>query len=226
VKPYVWSCHACGASNAPDATRCTACGFAAVATGHAIASARATRQPPADADVPAPHLTWIFEKHPAKWMSDLSVDDAVERLREATRPTGLGSMLSQAIVATVTADSVKVQRDSLMPGAQGIHFAGRFDRIDGRTVLRGAFTVKQTTRVFLALWFACMFAWTAVTTIAVFTRPGSVWYFPVMGLGLLAAGAAVLRLLAWQLRRDQAAITNTIADAVSARTDQAATSAS
>jgi hypothetical protein len=59
-----------------------------------------------------------------------------------------------------------------------------------------------SVKAFLTFWFFFCLLWTALATAAVLFSQETMWWFPLAGLGMLAAGAAMVQFGKFLARND------------------------
>jgi hypothetical protein len=160
-------------------------------------------------------LAVLFGSIAADFHTAQSIDEAVSQLRSATTRSVLQSMVRESACGTVTADAVSLQRVIPFVGNSFKPFyIGRFESHGGSTVLRGAFTMSRSVKVFMSFWFGFCLIWTLLATAIVLKEPTEVWFLPFAGLGMLAAGALIVQLGKWFARNDQAFLSQVIRQAL------------
>ena len=163
-----------------------------------------------------PVLTFLFGSTPATFMSAWTIEQSVERLRAATARSALHTLVRERAAGTVTAKRVSLQRaipfvgNSFKP-----FFVGQFETVNGRTQLHGRFAMHWYAKGFMTVWFGGCALWTIFALVAVSTKPREVWFFPLAGIGMLAAGTALVQVGKWFARNDRAYLSKVITKALS-----------
>jgi hypothetical protein len=161
-------------------------------------------------------LNFLYGSTPATFESRYSLGESIERLRGSTKRSALGALRSQAAVGTVSEHRVVLQRaipfvgNSFKP-----FFVGKFQRGSGGIVLTGRFTMHWFVKAFSTFWFGFCLLWTVLATAAVFSSQDTMWWFPLAGLGMLAAGAAMVQLGKFFARNDTIWLSKVIQAALS-----------
>jgi hypothetical protein len=160
-------------------------------------------------------LAFLYGSVPATFASDLSVERAVGRLREATAKSPLHSLIREAATGTVTEHKVSLQRAiPLVGNSFKPFFVGRFEVEGGQTQLRGAFTMHWLVKVFMTFWFGFCLLWTFLALATVVAKPTEAWFFPLAGFGMLAAGVSIVAVGKWLARNDQKYLSEVITKAL------------
>ena len=147
--------------------------------------------------------------------TELSIEQAVSRLREVTARSALHSLLREKAAGKVTEHRVSLQRaipfvrNSFKP-----FFVGRFYAAQGKAELRGVFTMNWFVKVFMSFWFGFCVLWTLLSFVAVAEKPTELWFFPLAGLGMLVAGTALVQVGKWCSRNDRAYLSRVITEAL------------
>jgi hypothetical protein len=68
--------------------------------------------------------------------------------------------------------------------------------------------------VFMTFWLGFCALWTLLAAISAFAKPEA-WFFPLVGVGMFAAGVAFVRFCQWLARNDEAWLANVIRQALS-----------
>jgi hypothetical protein len=105
---------------------------------------------------PLRHLwEFVFVSVPARFPSDFSVNQSVERLRAHTKRTIFSALFRQAAVGPVSESRVRLQRViPLFGNSFKPIFIGAFTLSQGRVVLEGRFTIYPAAKAFMCLWFS------------------------------------------------------------------------
>ena len=133
----------------------------------------------------------LFSTHPIEFVSDYSLDESVQRLQD------VANALSPAIRGTVAETYVSIHRAD-PPGRQDFRpwFFGRFVVRHGRVVLRGGYAMHDGAKVFAGVLMAgCSYAILHSSFAALEGEAPA--FLPLVPLGLLVAGLA----LVWHGRR-------------------------
>jgi hypothetical protein len=98
---------------------------------------------------------FVFVSAPARFPSDFSVSQSVERLRAHTKRTIFSALFRQAAVGPVSESRVRLQRVIPMFGNSFKPiYVGAFTLSQGRVVLEGRFTMYRTAKAFMCIWFS------------------------------------------------------------------------
>ena len=168
---------------------------------------------------------FLYSDIPASFTSDFPLTVSVERLRERTNRTVFSALLRQAAVGPVTESRVRLQRViPLFGNSFKPIFVGRFERIEGRVVLRGRFTMFLFSKIFMTLWLAFARFWTTIAAAAVLetvTRKDVTFqddpmklFSPLIGVVFFLVGIAFVRGCWWLSRGDIAFLTSVIQNAL------------
>ncbi len=162
--------------------------------------------------------SFLYSSTLASFESPYGIHDAVERLRAVTKRSAFGALTAEAAVGRVSELGVSLQRvtpfvrNSFKPC-----FVGRFEPAANGTLLVGRFTMHWAVKVLITIGIGFCFLWTATAFWFVSTSgTGERWYFPLFGVGMLAAGGLVVQIGKWFGRNDAAWLTAVISDALSA----------
>jgi hypothetical protein len=164
---------------------------------------------------------WFFQflygSIPVRFQSPYSSREAIARLSAVVKPSVLNSFAGQCAVGTVTEKNVRLQRViPLVGNAWKPFFYGSFVAAGAGSVLEGTFKFSTFTRVFMSIWFGFVAFWTLLATATVLTKSPSDFWFPLFGVGMFAAGIAMVRAGKWFARNDVAWLTQLIAQALGA----------
>ena len=160
-------------------------------------------------------VDFLYGSEPATFVSDLPVEQAVSRLRAGTARSAFHALLRERAAGKVTAHKVSLQRaipfvgNSFKP-----FFVGQFRIAEGKTELRGVFTMHWYVKVFMSFWFGFCVLWTLLAMAAVATKPTELWFFPFAGIGMLLAGTALVAVGKWFARNDRSFISTVITEAL------------
>ncbi len=145
----------------------------------------------------------LFGAEPFEVDSPLSVGESLERLKNATDSSLLGPLAGQAMTGKVTAERVKLERSiSFVQNSFKPVFIGRFEAHARGSVLRGTLGLPWFVRAFMSFWFGFCILWTLGVAVAVATKP-ELWFFPLVGIGMIFAGYGIVRLGQWFARNDK-----------------------
>lgn len=172
----------------------------------------------------SPHMfqairTFLYGATPASYDSPYPLQEAVDRLRAASKPSLWDALSSEAAVGKVSQDHVLLQRAiPLVGNSFKPFFIGRFEPTARGSRLVGHFTMHRSVKVLNTFWFGFCLLWT-VLALAAAVSSGSLesWYFPLFGVGLLVAGVLMVELGRWFARNDPAWLTDVITNALGAR---------
>lgn len=144
---------------------------------------------------------FLFRGQPARFVSDYSVAESVERLKGAQRNPPPSRWRKEVVKGTVAADDVRLtrapqgERNPMTPW-----FTGEFAVEQGRTVLTGAFAPSDGARLFLVCWFGMLlvFAGFGLRTVgfdspAVWLGAGVMTVLFFFGWALMAIGRQMAR---------------------------------
>jgi hypothetical protein len=159
----------------------------------------------------------VYRAVPAEFESSYGLDESVERLVDATGRSVFSVFARQKAVGTVTLSRVSLQRAIPFTGNSfKPFFIGQFHESGGRVILTGRFTMLVWVKVFMSFWFGFLLLWTALALGAQIIRgPKDVWWFPMFGVWMLTAGAALVWSGRWFARNDAAWLSNVIKQALS-----------
>lgn len=166
-------------------------------------------------------VRWFFQflycAIPVRFVSPYSAHEAMARLSAVVKPSVLSSFSGQCAVGTVTEKKVRIQRViPLVGNAWKPFFYGSFSASGTGAVLEGAFKFSVFTRAFMSIWFGFIALWTLLATATVLTKSPSDFWFPLFGVGMFAAGVAMVRAGKWFARNDVAWLTEVIVQALGA----------
>lgn len=160
---------------------------------------------------------FIYGSIPVRFQSPYSSREAIAHLSAVVSPSVLNSFAGQCAVGIVTEKKVRLQR--VIPLVGNIwkpFFYGSFSAAGTGAVLEGAFKFSALTRVFMSIWFGFVAFWTVLATIAVLAKSPSDLWFPLFGVGMFAAGIAMVRAGKWFARNDVAWLSQVISLALNA----------
>ncbi len=99
----------------------------------------------------------LFHKTPAKFESNFSLADSVERLSATVKSSPIRSALKETLVGRVKSDKVRISRyrprrgNSFKP-----YFHGKFKIVDGATVLSGYFSIHSMVKIIMSIIYIFM----------------------------------------------------------------------
>ena len=154
---------------------------------------------------------FVFVSVPARFRSDFSVNQSVERLRSRTKRTIFSALFRQAAVGPVSESRVRLQRVVPMFGNSFKPiFVGAFALSQGRVVLEGRFTIYPFAKVFMCIWFSIGLTIAAFALIGVLraiaqhglSEGPAALLVPLGVLAFLLVGVGIVRVGWWLSRRD------------------------
>ena len=158
-----------------------------------------------------PLFAFLFGSVPETFTSNLPVEQAVARLRAATAKSAFHTLAREAAAGTVTERKVSLQRAIPFVGNSFKPiFVGHFQVTRGQTQLQGVFTMHWAVKVFMSFWFGFCVLWTVLAIAAVVAKPTELWFFPLVGIGMLFAGAAIVKAGKWFARNDRSYLSKVI----------------
>jgi xanthosine utilization system XapX-like protein len=161
-------------------------------------------------------LTGLYESTPAEFRSSYVLEEAVARLRAATKRSAFSALDQTQAVGKVSADRVHLQR--IIPMVRNSFkpfFTGHFEVREGLAVLTGHFGMSMPVRIFMTFWLG-MVALVAVGFLLAnfeLNSPHSPWT-AIAPLCMLAAGFGLVQLGKWFSRNDAAWLSSVIAHAL------------
>ena len=166
-------------------------------------------------------LHWLFNflygATPVRFESQYSVHESVARLAAVVKPLIFSSLSRPCAVGTVTEKKVSIQRViPLVGNAWKPFFYGSFSSQGSGAVLVGAFKFSVFTRVFMSIWFGFIAFWTVLATTIVITKSTNQFWFPLFGVGMFAAGTAMVHAGKWFARNDLSWLSQLIAGTLEA----------
>ena len=160
-------------------------------------------------------VAFLYGSEPATFASELPVEQAVARLRAATARSAFHALLRERAAGKVSEHKVSLQRAIPFVGNSFKPlFVGRFYAAQGRSELRGVFTMHWYVKLFMSLWLGFCVLWTAVALLAVAAKPTELWFFPLAGIGMLIAGTALVAAGKWFARNDRSFLSKVISEAL------------
>jgi hypothetical protein len=154
---------------------------------------------------------------PVEFESSFGLSESIERLKAATRRSVFPALARQGAVGTVKESRVSLQRVIPMVGNSFKPFyRGRFMERNGKVVLAGRFTMHWFVKVFMAFWFGGVGCFTLLASILVATNPQKATLAPLLGLGMIVAGTALVSIGKWFARNDATWLSNVIRGALCA----------
>jgi hypothetical protein len=161
----------------------------------------------------------LFGSEPAEFESSYPLEESVQRL-DAARGSMLAALKKQVATGTVSESRVVLKRvvpfvrNSFKP-----YFVGHFEQRMGKVILVGTFTMHWSVKVFMTFWLGFCALWTILAAPATFNVPQQ-RLFPLIGVGMLAAGVAFLRICRWFSRSDPAWLSSHIRETLSSNLAQ------
>ena len=160
-------------------------------------------------------LAFLYGAVSVTFTSDLPIERAIACLRKGTARSVLHSLARESAAGKVTEHKVSLQRViPLVGNSFKPFFIGRFEAEDGRTLLRGAFTMHWMVKLFMSFWFGFCILWTLLALAIVVAKPAEAWLFPLAGIGMLLAGTAMVMLGKWFARNDVRYLSKVINEAL------------
>jgi hypothetical protein len=158
----------------------------------------------------------VYGSVPAEFQSSYGLDQSVRRLADATGRSVFSALTRQRAVGTVKASKVSLQRVIPFIGNSfKFFFIGQFQNRDGRTVLVGRFTMHWFVKAFMSIWFGFIALWTLFAIAALpFHISKDNWFAPLFGVGMFAAGIALVWVCRWFSRNDVAWLSNVVSSAL------------
>jgi hypothetical protein len=154
---------------------------------------------------------------PVEFESAFGLPESVERLKAATRRSVFSALVQQEAVGTVKQARVSLQRAIPMVGnAFKPFYRGHFIERDGKAVLVGRFAIHWVVKVFMSIWFGGIACFTLLACVSAAEKQSTI-LFPLIGLGMIGAGAALVWLGKWFARNDAAWLTVVIQGALHAQ---------
>jgi hypothetical protein len=154
---------------------------------------------------------FVFVSVPARFPSDFSVSQSVERLRAHTRRTILSALFRQAAVGPVSESRVRLQRVIPMFGNSFKPiYVGAFTVSQGRVVLEGRFTIYRAAKALMCIWFSIALTLVAITLVGApkaivehrLSDQPAVLLAPLGPLAFLLVGVGFVRGCWWLSRGD------------------------
>ena len=162
-------------------------------------------------------LTWSGST-PVEFESSFGLSESVDRLKSATRRSVFSALARQEAVGTVKESRVSLQRVIPMVGNSFKPFyRGRFIERDGKVVLTGRFTMHWLVKVFMAFWFGGIGCFVLLASVQAALHPQKAEFLPLGGIGMFAAGIALVWLCKWFARNDAAWLSDVIRGALCAQ---------
>ena len=150
--------------------------------------------------------------------SRFSRAESVRRLSAASESSFLAAMTKQCAFGTVSTERVRLQRWIPFVGNSWKPiFFGRFEEVDGGTVLVGRFTMSPGVKVFMSIWFGFIGATVVLGILVALGSSLTEWVFLACSVALFSLGAAGVRLGKWLARNDAAWLTAVIEQALESR---------
>lgn len=146
----------------------------------------------------------LYGSTSAEFVSAYGLSESVERLTAATKRSVFSSLGETSAVGKVSESEVRLQRvipmirNSFKP-----FFVGRFEVRDGVTVLAGRFTLTQSVKIFMTVWFGALLLIGGEILVsrveARWSAPPFVMFLPVL---MVAGGVLLLAFGKWLSRND------------------------
>lgn len=147
----------------------------------------------------------LYGEEPATFRSYYGMTESVQRLSAATGKSVFSATSKQTAIGHVSVSRVSLQRvvpmiwNSCKP-----FYVGRFTNLNGQVVLEGVFTLSNSTKVLMTIWFTFVLLWTLLTLGLLFKQDPQAWWFPIFGVALFCAGAVLVLVARWFARNDVA----------------------
>ena len=155
---------------------------------------------------------------PVEFESSFGLHDSVERLKAATRRSVFSSMAQQEAVGTVSKSRVSLQRVIPMVGNSFKPFyRGRFVERNGKVILTGRFSMNRLIKAFMALWFGGLAFFVLLGLLSLVRQPQKAVVPALAGVGITAAGVALVWFGKWLSRNDPAWLSDVIRGALCAQ---------
>ena len=160
----------------------------------------------------------VYCSVPAEFPRSYGLDESVRRLADATGRTVFSALTSQRAVGTVTQDKVSLQRAIPFTGNSfKPFFIGRFEKRGDHALLVGRFTMHRWSKVFISIWFGFVAFWIGIVVAAMpFQMSKYDWWGPLFGIGMFAAGVALVWGCRWLSRNDPVWLSRVISQALDA----------
>jgi hypothetical protein len=114
-------------------------------------------------------IPFVFGSIPARFESDFSLEESLDRLQSAVSTSVFHAMTEQAMVGTVSVSRVSLRRDiPLVGNSFKPFFRGSFHEAGKCVALEGRFTVLPIIKLFLALCLVFAAVFVAIACVAVF----------------------------------------------------------
>ncbi|MCL4501370.1 MAG: hypothetical protein M1438_05875 [Deltaproteobacteria bacterium] len=158
----------------------------------------------------------LYGSVPAEFESAFPLQESVERLRATTKRTIFAALFQEAAVGRVTEQRVCLQRvipfvgNSFKP-----FFIGSFRQVGDKVVLSGKFTMQRFVKVGMTVWFGFILFWTLDAFVITLQKAPTVWYFPLVGVGMLCFGFFLVFAGKWFARNDTERLSRVIGEALS-----------
>ena len=165
-----------------------------------------------------PRWFWnlIYGADPKEFVSSFGLDESVQRLSAAVGRSVFSSLTKQMAVGKVSESAVRLQRVIPMVGNSfKPFFIGAFVKDGDRVVLKGRFTMSLYSKIFMSIWFGFLAFWTVLALLPFLAQDSHTWWFPFFGVGMFAAGIALVWGCKWLARNDAAWLTTVIQEALS-----------
>lgn len=157
-----------------------------------------------------------YRSESATFYTPLSVEAAAARLRRSAESSLFRAPKDGAAVGSVTANKVSLQRVVPLTGNSfKPFFVGHFEVAGGRTRLVGKFTIHWVVKFFMLFWYGGCLYWSGSAARMAFEEPGQWGLVPLLGIGMLLAGAAFVAFARWLADGDREYLSGVITGALS-----------
>jgi hypothetical protein len=163
-------------------------------------------------------IPFVFGSIPARFESDFSLEESMERLQAAVQSSIFHAMFEHAMFGKVSESKVSLQRViPLVGNSFKPFFRGYFHEEGNRVILDGKFTVYPLIKVFLGLWLALAGAFAVAACVEWFRGDPDGIIKAVVGLAMIGFFVALIGLGQWFARNDVAWLSSRIAEALRQR---------
>ena len=143
----------------------------------------------------------------------LSLDECKSRLADSVDPLKLGWSVSgyagsKEVLGKFRGDSFRLQKRRNYRNSFAPYLYGQFKTGDGATRVEGEFKLHPFTKIFMALWFSFL----AAFSVAVLVLPShgqadsARWPLLLFAAGMAAFGVALIKFSRWLARNEAGAI--------------------
>jgi hypothetical protein len=147
-------------------------------------------------------LAILYGGEPGEFQTSLGVDAAVTRLRATTKSTVFQTLFSQSAVGSIRSDKVSIRRyRPFISNDFAPRFVASFTSDGKTTLLKGTYRMSTYIQVFMTVWLGFAALWTLMTLLLVVGQP-DIWFFPIFGSAMLAAGIGFLAFARWLGAKD------------------------